>query len=386
MIRPIRTVFIGAPYERALIPRSSIRSARWPLRGTLAAPRHNGVVPPSQLASVLRSRPWASRDDTRLMQDLVRDRLERDWPAVRFHPGDIDWWVVSTYGRVPGVAGRVRLWFEDGQGDRYGPGGPGDPNAVGARLLAFGWFGPPLDLDFVIGSDEPAVVARIVSEIVAWGDERRRSLAGGPIGPLRAWASAADAAAAAALAGLGFEREDRPGFVHFTGDLAIGDDWRAAALPRGLTIRPLTFEADVAARVECGHAAFPGSTQTIERYRTVRDTWLYRPDLDYVVVTDDGRVAAFALAWLDPETRSVELEPVGVNPEWQRRGLGGEICRASLRAARSLGARRALIASDRSNPAAMALYDSLGLTITAAIVPHARPVETGPIEPAPASA
>jgi hypothetical protein len=34
----------------------------------------------------------------------------------------------------------------------------------------------------------------------------------------------------------------------------------------------------------------------------------------------------------------------------------------------------------------MALYDSLGLTITAAIVPHARPVETGPIEPAPASA
>ena len=36
-----------------------------------------------------------------------------------------------------------------------------------------------------------------------------------------------------------------------------------------------------------------------------------------------------------------------------------------------------MIAADRTNAAAMALYASLGLTITAEIVPYARPLEAG---------
>jgi ribosomal protein S18 acetylase RimI-like enzyme len=327
--------------------------------------------------SLIRSRAWQSRDDTRRVQDLVRDRLVRDWPAVRFHPGDIDWWVVGTYGRSPGMTERVRLWFEGDAGQPI----PADPAPV-----AYGWFGPPTDLDFVIGSDDPDVVAPLVAEIVALADERRRTFAEGATGPLRAWASAADGVGTASLAALGLGPEDGPGFVHFTGDLAIADGWPAPSLLRGLTVRPLASEADIAARVECGHAAFPGSTQTVERYRTVADAWLYRRHLDRLIVTDDGRVVAFALGWFDPATRVVELEPVGVHPEWHRRGLGGEVCRATLRAARDLGAGRAMIAADRTNAAAMALYAGLGLTITAEIVPYARSLEAGVTLPAQAGA
>lgn len=323
--------------------------------------------------SPIRSRAWQSRDDTRRVQDLVRDRLARDWPAVRFHPGDIDWWVVGTNGRTPGMPERVRLWFE---------GDPGQPIPDDAAPAAYGWFGPPTDLDFVIGPDDPDVVAPLMAEIVAWADERRRTFAEGAIGPLRAWASAADGAGTASLAALGLGPEERPGFVFFTGALAIADDWPAPSLLRGLTVRPLASEADIAALVECGHAAFPGSTQTVERYRTVAEAWLYRRDLDRLIVTDDGRVVAFALGWFDPATWVVELEPVGVHPEWHRRGLGGEVCRATLRAARDLGAERAMIAADRTNAAAMALYSSLGLTITAEIVPYARPLEAGVTVPA----
>ena len=327
--------------------------------------------------SPVRSRAWQSRDDTRRVQDLVRDRLARDWPAVRFHPGDIDWWVVGTHGRTPGMTERVRLWFE---------GGPGQPIPDDAAPVAYGWFGPPIDLDFVIGPDEPDVVAPLMAEIVAWADERRRTFADGAIGPLRAWASASDVAGMVSLAALGLGPEDRPGFVHFTGDLAIADGWPAPSLLRGLTVRPLASEADIAARVECGHAAFPGSTQTVERYRTVAEAWLYRRDLDRLIVTDDGRVVAFALGWFDPATRVVELEPVGVHPEWHRRGLGSEICRATLRAARDLGAERAMIAADRTNAAANRLYASLGLTISAEIVPYARPLQAGVTVPARAGA
>ena len=79
-------------------------------------------------------------------------------------------------------------------------------------------------------------------------------------------------------------------------------------------------------------------------------------------------MTAFALGWLDAASGVVELEPVGVDPDWHRRGLGGEICRAVLRAARDLGARRAMITAERANDAALALYGSLGLTTTTEIM------------------
>ena len=72
-------------------------------------------------------------------------------------------------------------------------------------------------------------------------------------------------------------------------------------------------------------------------------------------------VAAFALGWLDPLTLGVELEPVGVHPAHQRRGLGRAVCRATLRAARGLGAGDVLIAAEAANAAATGLYAALGL-------------------------
>ncbi|HEX5590278.1 MAG TPA: GNAT family N-acetyltransferase [Candidatus Limnocylindrales bacterium] len=324
--------------------------------------------------STARSRSWQSRDDTRRIQALARSRFDRDWPATRFHPGDLDWWVVGTVGRPHAVAELVRLWFT---GDQAAAGAeaaaPGAPTADDAPPAAFGWFSPPGDLDYLIESDEPEDITRLLAEIVAWAEGRREALGGREVGPLRVWASTADAAGTAALAALGFELEQKPGFVHFTGELAVADGWPAAVLPEGLAIRPLDPDRDVEARVVCGWAAFPGSTNSVERYRSTFDAWLYRPDLDHVVVTDEGRVVAFALGWYDPALRAVELEPVGVHPEWHGRGLGREICRSTLRAARALGATRAVIAAERSNPAAMGLYASLGLTVTTDILPFIQP-------------
>ncbi len=112
---------------------------------------------------------------------------------------------------------------------------------------------------------------------------------------------------------------------------------------------------------------------TIEKYRFCRTTPLYRPALDLVARAPDGSVAAFALAWLDPLTLGVELEPVGVVPKHQRRGLGAAVCRAALRAATRMGATRAIIAAEAANPAANALYASLGLRVEARVVAWLRP-------------
>ncbi len=103
---------------------------------------------------------------------------------------------------------------------------------------------------------------------------------------------------------------------------------------------------------------------TEERYEVARRATLYRPALDQLVIAPDGSVAAFALGWLDPVSLVLELEPVGVDPAWQGRGLGRAICLATIRAGIQLGATRGLIDADEDNPGAMGLYASLGYEVT----------------------
>jgi ribosomal protein S18 acetylase RimI-like enzyme len=79
-----------------------------------------------------------------------------------------------------------------------------------------------------------------------------------------------------------------------------------------------------------------------------------------------------ALGWLDPATLGLELEPVGVAPEFQRRGLGRAACLAAIRAARSLGASHGMICAHGDNPAAIGLYQSLGYEISTWTRPYRR--------------
>jgi hypothetical protein len=60
------------------------------------------------------------------------------------------------------------------------------------------------------------------------------------------------------------------------------------------------------------------SEMTRESYQVVMCTWPYRHDLDQVVEAPDGRLAAFALGWLDAANRVGELEPVGTDPRCAR--------------------------------------------------------------------
>ena len=62
------------------------------------------------------------------------------------------------------------------------------------------------------------------------------------------------------------------------------DGWATPApvAPERFELRRLASEADVAARVTCGRAAFPGSRMTVERYEKARQSTLYRPALDWL--------------------------------------------------------------------------------------------------------
>jgi ribosomal protein S18 acetylase RimI-like enzyme len=302
-----------------------------------------------------RSRAWTSRADLELVQSLASARLGRDWPALRIHPGDLDWWVVGAYGISPPLEDRVRLWFDKDASAENVPG----------ALRAFAWLNHSGQVDLELASDDPAEVDALVREIVAWAEQSH---------PTKVWASSAEPAAAT-LAVLGFHRTADAPFVYLTGYVEIADRWQPPALPAGMSFRALTDDL-VEARVVCSRAAF-NSTMTPERYRQTFHANLYRPELDLSVVDGDNRVVAFALGWLDPASGVVELEPVGVHPDFHRQGLGRQICQATLRRARELGATRAVIGAESDNPASVGLYQSLGLAVSIEIVAWARDAIAG---------
>ncbi len=296
------------------------------------------------------------------MQELARRIMVRSWPRRRFHPGDLDWWVTLARDREPSMPNRVAVW----------------PAEDGDRIDAFAWFGPPGELDLLIDPEAVRDLEAVVRALVDWAESRRAAFGAAGTEPLRAWVERDAGAEVRAFERLGFRAEDQPGFRSFSGDLAIRSAWPAPQLPAGVEIRAIAGDADIAARVACSRAAFPTSTMTPERYRGVLDAATYRPDLDLVAVRSDGSVVAFALGWLDVPSGIVLLEPVGVHPDWQHRGLGGEICRAVLRAAADLGATRGAVQAEALNPAAMALYARLGLAVASEIVPYIRQPAAAP--------
>lgn len=306
------------------------------------------------------ARGYQTPADLRLMQALSSLSWRADWPAPHTHPGDLDWWSRDAAGPEPALSERARLWFA------------GEADA--SDLVAWAWFNLPGDVDLQIHPDHRN--RHLVGAMVDWAAARASSAQhdGLPVEALQAFATDAQPTVVEALLSLGFERADGHSLAHLTRNL---DDWsdragQAPRLPDGYRLRPLEGDADVASRVACGRAAFPRSRNTVEKYEAARGSTLYRPALDWIIEGPRGEVVAFALGWLDPVTLGLGLEPVGVQPDLQRRGFGRAVCIAAIEAGRSLGAREGLICAETDNPAAVRLYQSLGYRVTTVTHPYRR--------------
>lgn len=104
---------------------------------------------------------------------------------------------------------------------------------------------------------------------------------------------------------------------------------------------------------------------SVERNHTdpeerLRQTSLYRPDLDLVVFDSSDNVAAYGLFWYDPETRTALVEPMRTADAHQRRGLGRHILTVGLDLLAEAGAERIKICYEPDNPASKHLYLSVG--------------------------
>jgi ribosomal protein S18 acetylase RimI-like enzyme len=132
------------------------------------------------------------------------------------------------------------------------------------------------------------------------------------------------------------------------------------AVPDGFAIRPLGGAAEAAAYAEVHGAAFGGEAMTAPwRERTI-GTPLHQPDLDLVAVAPDGTLAGFCVGWHNPVRGLAQLEPVGVHPRYQRRGLSRALIAEMFRRFKGRGASVAIVETEFDRTAARAAYEAAG--------------------------
>jgi RimJ/RimL family protein N-acetyltransferase len=128
-------------------------------------------------------------------------------------------------------------------------------------------------------------------------------------------------------------------------------------------ISPIQEEYRLSTRSDstrCPHHMTGSERNHPDTEERLRQTSLYRPDLDLVVHDQHDNVAAYGLFWHDPVSATGLVEPMRTEDDHQRRGLARHVLTAGVALLAGAGAERIKIVYDPENPASGHLYRSVG--------------------------
>jgi mycothiol synthase len=137
--------------------------------------------------------------------------------------------------------------------------------------------------------------------------------------------------------------------------------------PPGVKIAPVALEADARALHAACEAAFAANADhTPEDFAVFRVHHLAAHDFDpglSRVARREGRIVGFVLCrrWKDEGVGFVDL--LGVDPSEHGRGLGSTLLRRAFAAFAAAGLREAQLGVASDNPAALALYERVGMAV-----------------------
>jgi ribosomal protein S18 acetylase RimI-like enzyme len=269
-------------------------------------------------------RPYGGAEDLRRMQELV----QAGWgPGGRCHVGELAWDRFQHRGRE--AEWPTMLWEREG------------------RTIAWAWVRLPGGLQFAAPDDLADEVLDWFHQVTA-GDRLATTILDTETG------------LAEVLVRRGYRRaRDASFLLRMSRDL---EGLPEVAAPPGFTVRHLRGDEDVPGRVAAHRSAFRPSRVTEESYRRVMRAWPYRRELDCVVEAPDGRLVSYCLAWLDPDNRVGQFEPVGTSREFQRLGLARAACLYAMHRLRAEGADEVMVYArgDEAYPVPARLYGSLG--------------------------
>ncbi len=134
-------------------------------------------------------------------------------------------------------------------------------------------------------------------------------------------------------------------------------------LPNGFHIRAISNTSDYdkiakAIRVVFGH----GEWFTGKLLQEMTESTYYNKDLDLIVETNNGDLAAFCTFRMDPVSKITQLEPMGTHPRYRKLGLAKSLVLEGLKRSVDHGASLFYIGGSAISPAAAKLYDNTGYT------------------------
>lgn len=302
-------------------------------------------------------RLYETEADLLAMQALVSEGTLARTSTHYLHPGDLAWW----YGYLEPEADihkNTYLWY-------------GAHTLQGWALISPTYCTVDLFVrPFLLGSSEHSkmldwITVKEVDQAEKQGKNRLSTI----------WIAQDDPVTGKLLSSRGFQPE-RESTAHLTRE--IDGELPAPILPAGFTIRSSKGLAEVEARALAQYRSF-GSEWAMERYverfRRFMQSSLYNPDLDLVVEAPDGRIAAFCILWEDRANKIGYIEPLGTDPEFQRKGLARAILAEGLLRMKADGMRKAWVSALMDEPAALSLYQSSGFQLERRLIEWACPVE-----------
>jgi len=131
----------------------------------------------------------------------------------------------------------------------------------------------------------------------------------------------------------------------------------------GFSVRSLAGEKEVRKYVDLHQSVFESKNMTIDwRMRTLQHPD-YKPELDIVVETSNGTLAAFCICWFDKNSMTGHVEPLGSHKDFRQYALGRVALSEGLRRLQSLGAQNIFVETDNYRNTAFRLYESFDFQV-----------------------
>jgi ribosomal protein S18 acetylase RimI-like enzyme len=131
-------------------------------------------------------------------------------------------------------------------------------------------------------------------------------------------------------------------------------------LPPGYRLKTLETDEELAKFFGAVKAVFNFQDDPAV-YRLVQQAPSYVPDLDLLILSDQGEVASFCTVWQDKALGYAEFEPVGTVEAFRQLGLGKALLTEAFNRLRQAGCPLVTVASYSGADPANALYSSAGL-------------------------
>ena len=129
--------------------------------------------------------------------------------------------------------------------------------------------------------------------------------------------------------------------------------------PASFVVDHVSSESDYPEVARCLAGAFGGEGDRIAMLRSLAGNPEYRPELNVVARSADGRIASYCRGTVDAGSGVASIDPVATHPDFQGNGLGRAIVLACFAAQARLGGRESYIVSGPEGSAGSRLYRKL---------------------------